>query len=100
MSEAVPASLGIFLAAEGDPFLCVVGGANSGSDTDTVACIAGSIAGAFKGFTAVPVDLYWQVVEANGLDLEGKARQFATAILQEREMPEAPGPSLKSSPST
>ncbi len=80
VSEAVPAALGIFLAASGDPFLSVVGGANGGDDTDTVACIAGSVAGAFAGFASVPKELYRQVVEANGLDLEGKATAFAKVV--------------------
>lgn len=87
ISEAVPAALGIFLAAGGNPFLAVVGGANGGADTDTVACIGGSIAGAFQGFDAIPKDLYRQVVAANGLDLESKARDLATVVLKERLTP-------------
>ena len=80
VSEAVPAALGVFLAASGDPFLTVVAGANLGDDTDTVACIAGSIAGAFTGFGAVPADLYAQVLEANGFDIEAKAAAFANVV--------------------
>lgn len=83
ISEAVPAAFGIFVAASGDPFLAVVGGANCGDDTDTVACIAGSIAGAFTGFGSVPTELYRQVSEANGLDLEGKATAFADVVASE-----------------
>jgi len=80
VSEAVPAALGIFLAASGDPFLSVVGGANAGDDTDTVACIAGGIAGASAGLKSVPQELYRQVVEANNLDLEGKATAFTDLV--------------------
>lgn len=80
VSEAVPAAVGIFYAAAGDPFLSVVGGANAGDDTDTVACMAGSIAGAFCGFGAVPKDLYDQVVGANDLDLERRVAEFASAV--------------------
>lgn len=82
ISEAVPAALGVFLAAGGDPFLAVVGGANGGDDTDTVACIAGSISGAYSGFGAVPPKLYEQVVVANHLDLQRRAAAIAQLIEQ------------------
>lgn len=78
-AEAVPAALGFFVAAGGDPFLTVVAAANAGDDTDTVACMAGSIAGAYAGFDAVPQRLYTQVVEANGLELEDLAQRL-TAV--------------------
>ena len=80
ISEAVPAALGVFLAANGDPFLTVVAGANLGDDTDTVACIAGSIAGAFTGFGAVPESLYHEMLAANGLALEAKAAAFTDVV--------------------
>jgi ADP-ribosylglycohydrolase len=80
ISEAVPAALGILLAAGGDPWLAVVGGANAGDDTDTVACIAGGIAGALAGFGSVPADFYRQVTEANDLDLERRAAAFAAVV--------------------
>ncbi len=81
MAEAVPAALGIFVAADGDPLLSCVGGANAGDDTDTVACIAGSIAGAFRGFSSVPQNLYGQMVQANELDLESTASAFVQLIV-------------------
>ena len=81
MAEAVPAAFGIFVAAGGDPFLSCVGGANAGDDTDTVGCIAGSIAGAFRGFQAVPGDLYQQLLAANDLDLESRAKAFVELVL-------------------
>lgn len=84
MAEAVPAAFGIFVAAGGDPFLSCVGGANAGDDTDTVACIAGSIAGAFRGFQAVPGDLYQQLLAANDLDLETRAKAFVDLVLGAR----------------
>ena len=84
MAEAVPAAFGIFVAAGGDPYLSCVGGANAGDDTDTVACIAGSIAGAFRGFQAVPGDLYQQLLAANDLDLETRAKAFVRLVLETR----------------
>ncbi|HET7094076.1 MAG TPA: ADP-ribosylglycohydrolase family protein, partial [Thermomicrobiales bacterium] len=82
ISEAVPAAVGFVLAAGGDPWLAVVGGANGGDDTDTVACIAGSIAGALAGFGSVPPDLYRQVSDANDLDLERRAAAFVDAVTE------------------
>lgn len=80
VSEAVPAALGIFLAADGDPFLSIVGGANAGDDTDTVACIVGGIAGAFRGFGHVPRALYDEMLEANELDIEGRLSRFVDLV--------------------
>lgn len=84
MAEAVPAALGIFVAADGDPLLTCIGGANSGDDTDTVACIAGSIAGALRGFTQVPVDLYQKLLDANELDLDAVTDKFVDLIWTSR----------------
>jgi ADP-ribosylglycohydrolase len=61
-----------------------VGGANAGDDTDTVACIAGSIAGALRGFAAVPRHLYDEVVAVNSLELEQQAGAFAALVLGAR----------------
>jgi len=76
MAEAVPAAFGILVAADGDPLLTCIGGANAGDDTDTVACIAGSVAGALRGFSCVPSDLYAQMLAANEVDLEATATAF------------------------
>ena len=83
MAEAVPAAIGILVAAGGDPFLTCVGGANCGDDTDTVACIGGSIAGALQGFTAVPQHLYDEVCAVNDLDLKALTDSFVAVILRE-----------------
>ena len=76
-AEAVPAAIGILVAAAGDPWMTVVGCANVGDDTDTVACMAGSIAGALNGFARVPQDRYQEVLAANSLDLADLARRLA-----------------------
>ncbi len=81
MAEAVPAALGIFVAADGDPLLTCIGGANCGDDTDTVACIAGSIAGALRGFGQVPSELYTEMLKANELDLEPLVDEFVDLIV-------------------
>jgi ADP-ribosylglycohydrolase len=80
--EAVPAALGVFLAANGDPWQTVIAAANLGDDTDTIGCMAGAIAGAFTGFGAVPQDAYNEMQAANGMEVEPRARAFADAVAQ------------------
>ena len=77
IAEAVPAAVGIFVAAGGDPLEAIAGGVNIGDDTDTVAIIAGSMAGALRGFAAVPKDLYEHLERANALHLTDVARGLA-----------------------
>lgn len=55
---SVPMALGLFAANGGDPLKVAFSCANSGGDTDTYGCMAGMIAGAFKGLQAIPVQ--WQ----------------------------------------
>ncbi|WP_425662339.1 ADP-ribosylglycohydrolase family protein [Agrococcus sp. DT81.2] len=76
-AEAVPAAIGCFVAAGGDPWLTVVAAANIGDDSDTVACMAGAIAGAFSGMSRVPAWAYDRIVEENDLDIEGLAARVA-----------------------
>lgn len=77
-AEAVPAAIGCFVAAGGDPWLSVMAAANIGDDSDTVACMAGAIAGAFSGLGRVPRWAYDRVIAENDLDLAGLAARFAS----------------------
>jgi ADP-ribosylglycohydrolase len=52
--ETVPVALALFYLADGDPKKSVMFGANFGRDADTIASMAGSIAGAFKGASNFP----------------------------------------------
>ena len=52
--EAVGLAFGLLAAADGDFEESVLGGVNIGRDTDTIAAIAGAIAGARGGLTAIP----------------------------------------------
>jgi ADP-ribosylglycohydrolase len=76
--ESVPAAVGIFVAAGGDPLETVVGGTNIGNDSDTIAAMAGSLAGALRGIGAVPVDLYETVKSVNSEDMEALAHGLTT----------------------
>jgi len=70
ISEAVPTAIGIFLASRGDPKLSILGGANIGGDTDTIATIAGSLAGALSGTSTLPEDWYRTVETVNHINIE------------------------------
>lgn len=78
--ESIPTAIGIFVVCGGDPEQCVITGANVGYDTDTIASMAGGMAGAFKGFGAVPNDLFRKVQEVNNLDLEKIAADLQQVI--------------------
>lgn len=77
MQEAVSCAMGLFLAADGDFESTVLSCVNIGGDTDTVACIAGSVAGAFQGASKIRPSWVEQWKSANpGLTLEPVARQL------------------------
>ena len=52
--EATALAFGLFAAARGDYVGSVLGGVNIGRDADTIAAMAGSLAGALHGAQAVP----------------------------------------------
>ncbi len=77
-AEAVPAAFGLLVAGRGDPVEATLAGVNAGSDTDTVATIVGSIAGAHSGIAALP-EHYLEVIDrVNGYDL----RQLADSLAE------------------
>jgi ADP-ribosylglycohydrolase len=78
--ESIPTAIGIFAACEGDPEKCVIAGANIGNDTDTVASMAGALAGALKGLDAVPKELLTEVQIVNNIDLEKVAADLEKII--------------------
>lgn len=76
-SEAVPAAIGFFVAAAGDPWKAAIAAANAGDDSDTVGCMSASIAGAYTGSAGVPADKLSAVLAANELDLRALAHGLA-----------------------
>jgi ADP-ribosylglycohydrolase len=78
--ETVPAAVALFVAARGDPERTILGGANIGGDTDTIASIAGGLAGALRGIEEVPQELYRTVEEVNGLDLGHVSERLLAAL--------------------
>lgn len=79
---SVAVAVGLFAAAHGDPAATILGGANIGGDTDTIACIAGMLAGAYSGFSALPEGWYDIFKAANPtLDFETVSKEL-TAICE------------------
>lgn len=70
ISEAAPTAVGLFVAAHGDPWQCIIGGVNMGGDTDTIATIAGSLGGALLGPDTIPTSLIAELNRSNDLGLD------------------------------
>lgn len=62
---SVPCAIGLFAYTDGDPLETIIAGTNVGNDTDSIACIAGSLAGALRGFSSIDKKLYLQFKKAN-----------------------------------
>jgi len=85
VAEAIPAAFGLFVANNGDAMGSIFGGVNIGYDTDTVATIAGAIAGTFKGADAFPSHYLAFLEERNGLDISGLAAGIEKIALRRYE---------------
>jgi ADP-ribosylglycohydrolase len=72
--ETVPVALALFLLAGGDPREAVIMGANFGRDADTIASMAGALAGAFRGASALPPGWAARAAAGSGRDQEDLAR--------------------------
>ncbi|MEU6248849.1 ADP-ribosylglycohydrolase family protein [Glycomyces sp. NPDC047010] len=67
--EELPIALGMLVAARGDYRDAVLGSINYGRDSDSIAVMAGSIAGALGGLAAVPAEWVKDVSEASRIDV-------------------------------
>lgn len=77
-TETVPCAFGCVALAEGDPVKAIIYAANLGGDADTVAAIAGGLAGALAGIEAIPADWQQTVAAANPeYDFAGTAHALA-----------------------
>ncbi|KJY21840.1 MULTISPECIES: ADP-ribosylglycohydrolase family protein [unclassified Streptomyces] len=75
--EELPIALGMLLVADGRYEGAVLGAVNYGRDCDSIATMAGAIAGALGGEAAVPAVWAKQVAEASRLDLHAPAVAMA-----------------------
>jgi ADP-ribosylglycohydrolase len=74
--ESVPAAFAVLAAFPDDPWLACRLAASVGGDTDTIAAIAGAVAGACHGDEAFPAQARITVAEVNDLDLDDLADQL------------------------
>jgi len=72
--EAVAGALYCFLRTPGDYRATVLCGANTSGDSDSLACIAGAISGAYNGIDAIPQD--WQDRVERADELRDVARRL------------------------
>ncbi|GIL26385.1 ADP-ribosylglycohydrolase family protein [Actinocatenispora comari] len=75
--EELPLALGMLVVAKGDWREAVLGSVNYGRDADSIASMAGAIAGALHGRDAVDADLAAAVATASRTDLVGPGERLA-----------------------
>jgi ADP-ribosylglycohydrolase len=75
--EELPIALGMLLVNDGDYRRTVLSAVNYGRDCDSIATMAGAIAGALSGEAAVPQEWAEQVAEASRVDLHAPAAELA-----------------------
>ncbi|HEY2239447.1 MAG TPA: ADP-ribosylglycohydrolase family protein [Streptosporangiaceae bacterium] len=80
--ESVPAAFAALAAAPDDPWLTVRFAASLGGDCDTIAAMAGAVAGACHGLAAFPAEAV-ETIDRHQLDLPG----LAAALLALRGAP-------------
>jgi ADP-ribosylglycohydrolase len=85
--EELPVALGFLLVTKGDFEQAIVGAANYGRDNDSIAGMAGAIAGALHGDAVIRPEWIAQINTANRIDLDPLARDLViltTALQQEQ----------------
>jgi ADP-ribosylglycohydrolase len=80
--ETVPVTLALFLLADGDPAQSVLYAANFGRDADTIASMAGALAGAFRGAAAFPPTWVEKVRVSSPRDNWAVATELMAVIMQ------------------
>ena len=74
--EELPIALGFLVVTGGDYEGSIFGGANYGRDNDSIAGMAGAIAGALHGARAIRPDWIEQINQANRIDLKPLVRDL------------------------
>ena len=84
--EEVPVALGFLLVAKGDFEQAIFGAANYGRDNDSIAGMAGAIAGALHGDGVIRPEWIERINAANRVDLDPLARDLTElAVTLQRE---------------
>lgn len=83
--ETIPLALGLFQLAQGDLERCVTYCANFGRDADTIASMAGAIAGALHGAQAIKAEWVHKAEAQASTDQEQMALELARVVLSKGE---------------
>lgn len=78
--EAVPAAIGLCVAAKGNTVEGICAGVNIGDDTDTVTTMIGGILGALNGVASIPQHYIDVLDKANGFHLDRLAQEMVNLI--------------------
>jgi len=68
--ESIPTAIGLFAFTQGDAWKGIVAATNVGNDTDSIATMVGSMAGALNGFESLPKDQYQVFHNVNSKDFD------------------------------
>jgi ADP-ribosylglycohydrolase len=79
--EELPVALGLLLLADGDYQDSVLGGVNYGRDADSIASMAGALAGALGGLRAIPARWHETVARVSKTELIQPAKDLAALAL-------------------
>jgi ADP-ribosylglycohydrolase len=82
--EELPVALGMLVIGGGSWRPSVLGAVNYGRDADSIATMAGAVAGALHGESGVPSDLVARVSENSRLDLRSPALDLADLTVEIR----------------
>jgi ADP-ribosylglycohydrolase len=75
--EELPIALGFLIVAGGDVRKAILGSVNYGRDSDSIASMAGAIAGALGGADSVPAEWVSAVSEGSRMDISATGRTMA-----------------------
>jgi ADP-ribosylglycohydrolase len=83
--ETVPAALALLQLASGDPNRAILMGANFGRDADTIATMAGGLAGAYRGVEAIRPEWVTKAEAGAGARYSELAERFVTLLATRRD---------------
>lgn len=79
-ADSIPLALGIFLLGDANPKKVNEIAVNIGGDCDTNAAMAGAMAGAYTGISAIPQDWIDTINKVNNINLETHAKKLIELI--------------------
>ncbi|TWB21759.1 ADP-ribosylglycohydrolase [Nitrospirillum amazonense] len=85
-AESVPAAIAILAYAKGDPLRTIALSATIGNDTDSIATMAGALAGALCGVSALPAGLTAEFRAVNAADYGLDALAVDLAAIAQRRL--------------